>query len=142
MIVDENGENIYNKYKKQSLFSGLSCNINERFYLQPVPENMILQCIIKREKKINGIIYSIYDSTTLRNFMTILKDEDGYLMISNTNLSTSKNLNNSNQQVVARLISNFFGTQFNCYLCNYPFKKSSKYPINVDKDEQTITIEY
>lgn len=74
--------------------------------------------------------------------MTILKDEDGYLMISNTDLCTSKNLNNSNQHVVARLISNFFGTQFNCYLCNYQFTKSSKYPISIDKDEQVITIEY
>lgn len=142
MIVDENGVNIYNKYKKQSLFSSLSCNPNDRFYLQPVPENMILQCIIKRQKKANGIIYSIYDSTTLRNFMTILKDEDGYLMISNTGFNIANNSNNSNQQVVARLISNFFGTEFNCYLCNYPYKKSSKYPVNIDKDEQAITIEY
>jgi|688.fasta_scaffold1637661_1 hypothetical protein len=71
---------------------------------------MILQCIIKREKKDNGVFYSIYDSTTLRNFMNILRDEDGYLMISNTDLSIAKNLNSGNKNVVAKLISNFFGT--------------------------------
>ncbi len=42
--------------------------------------------------------------------MNILRDEDGYLMISNTDLSIAKNLNSGNKNVVAKLISNFFGT--------------------------------
>jgi len=84
------------------------------YYIQPIPYGTVLECIVKRDRCESLIKYHLYDCISLRNFMTIIKDSDGYLVISkelNRFQSTS-----SKETVVGRIVSNFFGTEFNCTL--------------------------
>jgi len=41
-----------------------------------------MQCVIKRDKSEMGLKYHVYDASTLRNFITVIKDEDGYTFVS------------------------------------------------------------
>ena len=43
---------------------------------------------------------------------------------------------------MARISSNFFGTQFNCCLENRPFKNNGQYPAPSGKKERIITVEF
>jgi hypothetical protein len=112
----------------------------EKYYAEAIQPGETMQCVIKRERGSHGIKYQIYDSTTLTNFMSVLKSEDGYIFISRYEPPGNSNL--KIDTVVAKLTSNFFGTEFSCYLCNSPYRRFGEYPISPDKDEQTMTIEY
>lgn len=74
--------------------------------------------------------------------MTVIKTDDGYLFVSKYEQLTNSAPSNKGEIVVAKLISNFFGTEFNCYLWNYPYKKFTEFTIDPDKTAQVITIEY
>lgn len=114
----------------------------EKYYLEAVPEALTLQCIIKRERSSSTTRYQIHDSSTLRNVMTVVKSDDGYLFISKYEQLTYSAPPAKGETVVAKLLSNFFGTEFNCFLWSYPYKKFTEFTIDPDKSSQVITIEY
>jgi hypothetical protein len=106
-----------------------------KYYLQPIERGSVMECIIKREKVGDGFKYLVYDSTTLLNFITIIKDEDGYLVISKEQGDLESNsVNSKGGRVIAKIMSNFFGTEFNCYLCGYPYRGRKAYPVDMDKN--------
>jgi hypothetical protein len=53
----------------------------DQYFLHAIPEGRTFQCVMKRERTEEYLSYHLYDSVTLRNFLTIVKDED-YLVIS------------------------------------------------------------
>jgi len=90
-----------------------------------------MQCVIKRDKCEMGLKYHVYDASTLLNFITVIKDEDGYTIVSKYEKPSMKNLRGGKyEKVIGKLLSNFFGTEFNCYLCDIPFKKNQNYSID------------
>lgn len=119
--------------RTRSLLSSLMNRGREKYYIQPIEEGETLQCVIKREKNSNGVRYHIYDSATLRNFMTILKSEDGYIFLSKYEALCQGSENPKKETVVGKLVSNFFGTEFNCFLCDYQYRRYSDYAIDEDK---------
>jgi hypothetical protein len=73
--------------------------------------------------------------------MTILKDDDGYLIIAKEEGYLCGRTGEGRDVVVGRMTSNFFGTEFNCLLDESPYKRGRDYPVN-SKAQRTITIEY
>ena len=65
----------------------------------------------------------MYDSVTLRNFMTVVKGDD-YLIVSKYDSASLKNVPNlkKKDKIVGIVSSNFFGTEFTCSLENVPYK--------------------
>jgi hypothetical protein len=114
----------------------------EKYYLEAIPDPLTLQCIIKRERTTSTTRYQIHDTATLRNIMTVVKSDDGYLFISKYEHLNNCPPSTKGETVVAKLLSNFFGTEFNCYLWSYPYKKFADFTIDADKSSQVITIEY
>jgi len=98
---------------------------------------------MKREKNEVTVRYHLYDSLTLRNFMTVVKGDD-YLVISKYDTASARNLNNGKRKdrVVGRVSSNFFGTQFSCSVENVPFKGRMQEIPAPSKKERVMTIEY
>lgn len=76
--------------------------------------------------------YHLYDCISLRNFMTVIKDEDGYLIVSKELDKSTPGTILQKETVVGRVVSNFFGTEFNCSLENTPYLRGYRYPPSQD----------
>ncbi len=111
--------------------------------MEPIPKGKVFECVVKREKSGDSVKYHIYDNITLRNFITVLKDEDGYLVISKYESASTKHINDPirKERVVGRITSNFFGTEFNCMVEDAIYKPLKEYPPD-SKKERIITVEY
>lgn len=113
---------------------------NDRYYLEPMERDCPLQCIVKRE---GAERLQIYEASTLKNFMSVVKDREGYTLVSNHERQSMLNLIGSKQQiVVAKLLSNFFSNQFTCYLCETLYKKNEVYAVQPAQSPQAIHIDY
>ena len=75
--------------------------------------------------------------------MSVVKDEDGYIVISRYESESLKNLNHPRKQrAVAKITSNFFGTEFNCFETDLPVNSKHKYKVDTNTCPQLCTIEY
>lgn len=84
----------------------------------------MFECVVKRDRNEDYTKYHVYDNVTLRNFITIIKDDDGYLVVSKYESGSTKYVNDPvrKEKVIGRIISNFFGTEFNCMVEDMPYK--------------------
>jgi len=108
--------------------AGLLSRFGKDYYLRPIPYGAVFECVVKRERCQSSFRLQLFDGFSLRNFITVFKDQYGYLIVAN-DVEKSKGSGEQKDTVIGRVVSNFFGTHYSCSLESLPYFQSDRHPV-------------